>query len=123
MIVYVDYSDIHAGAMRELRAAVAALAAFIEEREPQLRYYGIHVEEETSRMWVVVVHPDAASLVLHLHVGGPEFRKVGEFITLRTIDVFGEPGDEALELLREKARVLGGASLAVHALSEGFARI
>jgi hypothetical protein len=123
MIVYVDHSEIRPGAGPELREAVARLVAFVEEREPQLRYYGIHLDEETSRMWVVVVHPDAGSLVLHLRVGGPEFRKVGAFITLRSIDVYGQPGPEAIELLQEEARVLGGASLAVHPLSEGFGRI
>ncbi len=122
MIVYVDHSDIHPGALSEVRAAVAALVAFIEEREPQLRHYGIHIEEKTSRMWVVVVHPDAASLVLHLRIGGPEFRKVGEFITLRAIDVYGEPGEDAIRLLEEKARMLGGATLSVHPLSAGFDR-
>ena len=122
MIVYVDRSDIRPGALGELRTAVAGLVAFIEEREPQLVYYGIHIEEETSKMWVIVVHPDDASLVLHLRIGGPEFRKVGEFITLRTINVYGEPGAEAIGLLEEKARMLGGATLAFHPLSAGFAR-
>jgi hypothetical protein len=121
-IVYIDHSDIRPGVLPELRTAVAAIVAFIEEREPQLLAYGFHVDEEASTMTVVAVHPDAASLELHLRVGGPEFRRVGEFIILRAIEVYGEPGDEVIALLHEKARVLGGASVAVHPQTVGFAR-
>jgi hypothetical protein len=120
--VYIDRSDIRPGALAALRQAVAALVAFIEEREPQLLAYGFHIDEKASTMAVVAVHPDAASLELHLRVGGPEFRRVGEFIILRAIEVYGEPGDEAIRLLHEKARMLGGASLAVHPQTAGFAR-
>jgi len=122
-IIYVDRSDVHEGVGAALRDALANLVAFVQEREPQLLYYGFHIDDEASTMWVTAVHPDAASLSLHLRIGGPEFRRVGEFITLRTIDVYGEPDEDAVVLLREKARMLGGASLAVHPLLAGFARI
>jgi hypothetical protein len=121
-IVYVDRSDIRPGMVAELRDAVARLAAFVKEREPQLLAYGFHIDEESSTMWVTAVHPDAASLDLHLRIGGPAFREVGEFIVLRAIDVYGEPGDAVVALLRDKARVLGGASLAIHPRGSGFAR-
>lgn len=121
-IVYIDRSDVRPGALGELRAAVAALVAFIEEREPQLLAYGFHIDEATSTMAVVAVHPDAASLELHLRVGGAEFRRVGEFIILRAIEVYGEVGDDVVSLLHDKARMLGGASVAVHPQTAGFAR-
>ena len=122
-IVYLDRSDIRPGMVAELRQAVAHLVAFVEEREPQLLTYGFHIDEKRETMTLVAVHPDAGSLELHLRIGGPEFRKVGEFIVLRAIEVYGEPGDEVLRLLREKAEILGGASVTVHRQTEGFARI
>ena len=73
-------------------------------------------------MWVVAVHPDSASLEFHLRIGGAEFRKVGEFINLRSIDVYGEPSEEVVGLLQQKAQMLGGGSLAVHPRAAGFAR-
>ena len=121
-IVYIDRSDIRPGASAELRAALAGLVAFVEGREPQLLVYGFHIDEETSTMWVVAVHPDAASLELHLRVGGPEFRKVAGFITLRAIDVYGEPGEEVTRLLHEKARILGDATVSIHPQTVGFTR-
>ena len=124
-IVYVDRSDVRPGVVPALRDAVMRLVAFVEEREPQLAAYAFHIDEPELRMWVVAVHPDEASLKLHLEIGGPEFRKVGEFIVLRAMDVYGEIGEDVLTLLREKARVLGGAggaTVAVHPPAAGFAR-
>jgi quinol monooxygenase YgiN len=121
-IVYIDRSEIHAGAVDELREAAAELVAFVEEREPRLLAYGFHIDEAALTAFVVAVHPDAASLELHLRIGGPAFRKLGAFIRLRAIEVYGEPGDDVLRLLHEKAQMLGGASVAVHPRTVGFAR-
>jgi hypothetical protein len=121
-IVYVDRSDIRTQDVAALRAAIARLVDFVEEREPQLLVYRIHLDEPASTIWVVAVHPDAASLELHLRIGGPEFRKVGEFIVLRAIDVYGDVGEEVMGMLQDKARMLGGATVTAHPPLAGFAR-
>jgi quinol monooxygenase YgiN len=121
-IVYVDRSDVRPGALSDLRAAVSELVAFVEAREPQLLSYGFYVDDDSLTMTVVAVHPDSASLEYHLNIGGPEFRKVGAYITLRSIEVFGEASESALDQLREKARALGDATVVVRAPDAGFAR-
>jgi len=122
-IVYVDRSDVMPGKAAELRHAVSELVTFVEAREPQLISYSFHVDDQASTMTVVAVHPDSASLELHLAIGGPEFRKVGAFISLRSIEVFGVPSATALRQLHEKARMLGGATVIVRSPDAGFARV
>jgi hypothetical protein len=122
-IFYVDRSDVRPGAVADLRLAVSELVDFVESREPQLISYGFYIDEEALTMTVVAIHPDAASLELHLAVGGPEFRKVGQFITLRAIEVFGEPSLAALEQLQQKATMLGDAQVMVRSADAGFARL
>jgi hypothetical protein len=121
-ILYIDRSDVRPGTVAELRSAVSHLVAFIEAREPQLLAYGFAIDEEALSMTVVAAHPDSASLELHLTIGGPEFRRVGAFITLREIEVFGDPSAAAVEQLRDKARALGDAALVVRPLAAGFSR-
>ena len=122
-LVYLDRSDILPGKVSELTAAVMALVEFIERHEPQLLSYAFYIDSESSTMAVVAVHPDPASLELHLRIGGPEFRRVGEFIDLRQIDVFGEPGTAVQTLLEEKAAALGrSARITVHEGGIGFSR-
>jgi hypothetical protein len=122
-IFYLDRSDVRPGAVADLRRAVSELVDFVESREPQLISYGFYIDEEASTMTVAAIHPDSASLELHLAVGGPEFRKVGQFITLRAIEVFGEPSRAALEQLQQKAAMLGDAQVIVRSADAGFARL
>lgn len=123
-ILYVDCSTIRSQDITGLRKAVASLADFVREREPQLLFYGFEIDEATSTMRVVAFHPDSESLALHLGIGGPEFRKVGAFIDLQQIDVFGTPSDGVLRQLRQKAEMLGSDALVVvHELASGFERV
>ena len=122
MIVYLDHSDIHEGRLEDLKEGIRRLVDFIETHEPQLTAYGFHLDEDAARMTVVAVHPDTASLELHLEIGNEEFRKLGEMITLRQIRVFGPISDRAREMLEQKAEMLGG-SVSVSERFAGFARL
>ena len=58
-------------------------------------------------MTVVAVHPDSASLELHLDIRGEEFRKLGHLLTLSAIECYGWPSERALDQLQNKAAMLG----------------
>jgi hypothetical protein len=123
-IVYIDRSVIRSADIGGLREAVAGLTEFVREREPQLLFYGFEIDEPTATMRVIAVHPDAASLELHLAIGGPEFRKVGAYIDLQEIAVFGSLTDAARGQLLDKAATLGTAArVHVNELASGFDRL
>ncbi|NXY96373.1 hypothetical protein HYE82_18655 [Streptomyces sp. BR123] len=121
-IHYVDRSDIREGRLAEVRDLMRELAAFVEAHEPRLLAYGCYIDESGSTMSVVAVHPDTESMEFHMEIGGPKFREFGPLIRLRSIDVFGRPGPEAVRALRQKAEMLGGATVTLHALEAGFSR-
>lgn len=112
-IVYLDHSDIREGSLDELKAGVQRLVEFIEAREPQLISYGFYIDENGGKMTVVAVHPDSASLELHIDVGGAEFRKLGHLLTLTGIECYGQPSERALEMMRAKAAALGDGGTVV----------
>jgi hypothetical protein len=122
-IIYIDHSEVLPGEIEDLKHALEELGAFIRDREPQLLSYGFYLDEETRRLAVVAVHPDARSLEYHMEVGGPAFRSFAQFLRLQAIEVYGDLSPRALEQLREKATYLGGATLEVHSLTAGFERI
>ncbi len=106
-IVYIDRSEIRNGSIEELKAGVQRLVEFIHAREPQLISYGFYIDEEAAKMTVVAVHPDSASLELHMDIGSGEFRKLAHLLTLTAIECYGRPSEGALEQLRNKAAALG----------------
>jgi hypothetical protein len=123
-IVYIDHSDIREGSIEELKAGVQRLAEFIEAREPQLFAYAFYIDEEAATMTVVAVHPDSASLELHLDIGSGEFRKLAHMLTLTAIECYGRPSERALEQLRQKAATLGdGGTVVSVGRFAGFAHL
>jgi hypothetical protein len=123
-IVYIDHSDIREGSLEELKVGVQRLVDFIEAREPQLLAYGFYIDEEAATMTVVAVHPDSASLELHMDIGNAEFRKLAHLLTLTGIECYGRPTERALEQLRRKAATLGnGGTVVSIGRFAGFTRL
>jgi hypothetical protein len=122
-IVYIDTSVIRDGKLEQLEAAMKHLAAFVEANVPQLISYGFFLDQGSTEMTVVAVHPDSASLEFHLEVGAAEFRKFADLIELTRIEVYGAVSDSVLERLHGKARALGRGAVAVHDLYAGFSRL
>jgi hypothetical protein len=123
-IVYIDHSEVRPGKLGAIKRGIAELVDFVREREPQLIFYAIYIDEEARSMTVVAIHPDSASMELHLQIGGPEFRRLADFIDLQLIEVYGKPSGTVLNQLREKAQMLGeNGRVVVHEPQAGFARL
>jgi quinol monooxygenase YgiN len=122
-IISLDTSLIREGKLDQLKRAVADLVEFVQSNEPRPIAYQVYVDDIGSRMTVVQVHPDSASMEHHMTVAGPAFAGFAELVTLSTLDVYGKPSGELLELLRRKVQMLGDATVTVHDLQAGFARI
>lgn len=121
-IVYLDHSDVRAGRIDDLRSGVSELVGAMARLEPRLVAYGFHFDDAASRMTVTAVHPDSASLELHLELGRERFRELGPMLTLREIEVYGPISDRARSMLREKAAMLGDAVITALPTHAGFAR-
>jgi len=121
-IVSIDTSEIREGKLDDLKEAVAELVAFVESNEPRPILYEIYFDDTETRMTVVQVHPDSASMEHHMTVAGPAFAGFSELVTLSTLDVYGEPSEALLEQLRRKVQLLGPATVVVHDLQAGFTR-
>jgi hypothetical protein len=123
-VVYIDRSDAHEDSLDELKAGIRALVAFVERHQPQMATYSVYLDEAAHQMAAVSVHPDSASLERHVEIGGPEFKKLAPFLTLRGIEVFGHLSDKAVELVRQKAATLGeGGRVTLHEQFAGFERL
>lgn len=118
-IVYVDQSVVRDGKLDDLKPAMAELVAFVEANEPEILAYNVYFDVDRDRMTVMHMHADQASLEFHMEVAGSKFPPIGEFIELESIDVYGQPSEDLVRQLREKASELGNGRVSVHALHEG----
>lgn len=122
-LFYIDRSTIREGALDEVRRRVPELVEFIRGEEPQLVSYDFYIDGTGRKMTVVSLHPDSDSLRLHMEVGRSAFQKFADLIDLYSIEVYGQPSDEVLSLLEDKAAMLGeGGKVEVHGRHAGFLR-
>ena len=92
-IVYIDMAEVREGALDELKAALEELVAFVDANEPRIIAYNAYLSDGGTRLTVVHVHPDSASLEHHMEVAGPIFRRFVELVTLSSIQVYGEASE------------------------------
>jgi len=121
-ILYIDCSEVREGKLEDLKTAMNELVELVKASEPRLIAYNVYITEDGTRMTVVHVHPDSASLEFHMKVAGPAFPRFAEFLRLLTIDVYGAPSDDLVEQMRRKAKMLGNGTVVVHSLLAGLAR-
>jgi hypothetical protein len=121
-IMLIDVSDVRAGRLDELRAAITDLARFVEAHERRPLAYSIYLDPAGTRMTVIQIHPDSASLELHMTMAAEKFARFADLVRLARMDIYGHASEGALELLRRKAQMLGGAGLFEHRLQAGFVR-
>ncbi|MFC7847088.1 hypothetical protein ACFUTU_01280 [Arthrobacter sp. NPDC057388] len=122
-IAYLDTSEVQAGKLKELKAAMADLASFVELNEPRILAYRVYFSADGSTMSVLHFHPDVASLEFHMQVAGPKFPPIAQFIRMRSIEVFGRPTEELVAQLHSKAKLLGDATVTVRDFHAGFGRL
>jgi hypothetical protein len=121
-IVVIDTSEILGGKLPEVETVIKEMAAFVESNELRPISYNVYLDEDGTRMTVVQVHPDSASMEFHMNVAAPVFAKFAGLIRLSTMDVYGKPSDQLLEQMQQKVRMLGDATVTVHELHAGFDR-
>lgn len=121
-VVYLDTSEVRPGELGKLKVAMAQLASFVEANEPRIIAYNVYFSGDGSRMSVLHIHEDVASLEFHMKVAGPLFPPIAPLVKLLTVEIFGAVNDAVLEQLTAKTQVLGGTVI-IHDLGSGFARV
>ena len=121
-IVFMDSSKILEGKLEELKTTVKELVEFVEANEPQTIAYNVYFSEDGTLITVAQVHADSASMEYHMKTAGPVFPKFKELLRLSTMDIYGRPSNNLLEQMRQKAQMLGNATVVVHELHAGFTR-
>jgi hypothetical protein len=122
-LIFIDVSEILPGKLEEAKTAFEELTAFVESNEPRIISYNVFFNPAGTVVTVVQVHPDAASMEFHARVGADLFRRFAGLLTMRRMEIYGEPSAELLEAMRGKAAMLGAGDVQVHDLHAGFSRL
>jgi hypothetical protein len=103
--IFIATNRLKPGKLDGERRRVPGLVEFIEANEPRLIAFNEFVNEAGDEVTVVQIHPDAASMEARMEiVRDRAMEAYAETLdaTVR-VQVFGEPTDAILEVLRQQA--------------------
>jgi hypothetical protein len=122
--IFIATNKLREGKLEDERGRVPGLSDFIEANEPRLIAFNEYANEDGTEVGVVQVHPDVDSFESHMGVVRERAeRAYAETLEATTsIQVFGTPSENVLEMLRQQAGSGIPLSIKPHHLG-GFTRV
>jgi len=103
--IFIATNKLKTGKLEAERQRVPGLVDFIEAHEPRLIAFNEYANDEGTEVGVVQVHPDADSFEFHMGAVRERAARAYEetLDATASIQVFGEPTQRILEMLRRAA--------------------
>jgi quinol monooxygenase YgiN len=79
-LIYVGTFTIKPGKLEEARKSLAELVDFVDTNEPRLIAFHAFLDEAGEKMAMVHVHPDSASMELHMELAAKHFTTAFEYL-------------------------------------------
>ena len=92
-IVFVGTHRIHESKLDIAKRASADLAQFVRDNHPRVLHFEIYIDDDAREMTVIQIHPDEASLMLHMQLAGDRLARAYEFLDTVIVRMFGNPSD------------------------------
>ena len=71
--IYVGTMSVKAGRLEALRKQLVELVDFVETNEPRVIAFHAYLDEQESKLTMVHVHPDSASMEFHMQLNAKHF--------------------------------------------------
>ena len=104
-VIYVATLGIREGKFREYQRFYAENLKLIQENEPRINAFHAFANEGGTEVTIIQVHPDTASMDDHMQVLAEkmgvladDLTNVYQFFEPVRIEVYGNPGDRAMEM-------------------------
>ena len=98
--IYIGTWTIKEGKVAEAKKFLAEHADLVETKEPRLITFNVYLDDEARRVCVVQVHPDAASMELHMQVIAEHLTGAFEYLdTTEHEQYYGRTSERLSELL------------------------
>ena len=121
-LIYVGTTTIRPGKMEEARKHLEELVDFVETNEPRMIAFHAFLDEGDRKFVIVQVHPDSASMELHMQINAKHFATAWDFIeAIESEQYYGAISDAlATELAKWDDPAVAVTRLPVH--EGGFTR-
>lgn len=78
--IYIGTTTIKPGKLEEARKSIGELVDFVETNEPRMIAFHCFLNEEGTKLTIVQVHPDVASMELHMEINAKHFTTAFDYL-------------------------------------------
>lgn len=103
--VFISHGRIKPGKLEDFKAYAERFMPVVEQREPRVVAFNTYLDGAGEHYTSVQVHPDAESMEQHMNVMAEESRAAFEYVESTGVEVYGEPNEAVLAMMRSIADV------------------
>lgn len=121
--IFIGTHTLREGKLQDFKQQWLELLEMVEAKEPRLIAFHAYVNEDGTELTGVQVHPDADSMLFHMQVVRDHISEAHQSVVEKTerIDIYGNPSDAVLEMIRQLAGSEVPLNVKAHHLG-GFTR-
>jgi quinol monooxygenase YgiN len=121
--IFIGTHTLREGKLQDFKQQWLELLEMVEAKEPRLIAFNAYVNEDGTELTIVQVHPDADSMLFHMQVARDHISEAHQSVLEKTerIDIYGNPSDTVLEMIRQVAEAEAPLNVKAHHLG-GFTR-
>lgn len=86
--IYIGTTTIKSGKIDEARKRITELVDFVETNEPRMIAFHCFLDNEESKLTVLQVHPDSASMEFHMQVNAKHFATAFDYLDAQVSEQF-----------------------------------
>lgn len=98
-IMLINTMQIEQGKLEDFKESVKNSLAFVEANGPQLMVE-VYVDEKNLQAYSFQFYRDSESILSHWQMSDPYIRDVMQHITVKRLDIYGQPDDAVMEGVR-----------------------
>ena len=99
--VYVGTYKVKEGRLAVYKERLSELVELVEAEEPRLIAFNVYLDEDGARTTLVQVHPDAASMRLHMNVVAEHIASASEDLEEESALVCGADSEGVVDTIRQ----------------------
>lgn len=121
--IFIGTYTLREGKLQDFKQQWLELLEMVEAKEPRLIAFHAYVNEDGTEVTGVQVHPDPDSMLFHMQVARDHISEAYQSVVEKTerIDIYGNPSDAVLEMIRQVAESEAPLNVKAHHLG-GFTR-
>ena len=99
--IFISQSRIKEGRFDDFTRALRDMAQFVEVNEPRVIAFEAYLNDDSTEVTGVQIHPDADSMAYHMQIAFEKIMEFDQYLDTQSVEVYGVPNDAVLGMMRQ----------------------